>query len=166
MARVIPNEECWIGFLPDAEPVDLCSPTAAEIAECIDLTCFVSSLNASSQGNTVPVPELCSLYEKSIQGTVSASFSGEFYRDDEKTPEGVNIDLAWNTLPMKTKGTFIIARFGVEKNSPPKSGDAVECWPVLVSARTAGPMSSGTPLTFTLTAAVPEAPCEDGVVAA
>lgn len=173
MARVIPNEESWIGFLPDVQPVDLCAPTLAEIDDCIDLTCFVSSLNAGAQGNTVPTPSLCSLFETSVPGTSQATFTGEFYRDDERVggiPSGDLIDLAWNTLKRKTRGTFIIVRFGCPKDvgtgvPTPVVGVVCESWPVEITSRGAGPMASGTPLSFTMTAAVNVEPCEDGVVA-
>lgn len=169
--RVIPNEECWVGFLPDATPANLCAPTLAEIGDCIDLTCLLSSLNASAQGNTVPTPSLCSLFETSVPGTSAATFTGEFYRDgelDAGTPPQP-VDLAWNTLTRKAKGTFIIARFGVPKPTPtstpyPIVGTIVECWPVEITSRGAGPMASSTPLTFTSTAAVNVEPCENGEV--
>lgn len=170
--RVIPNEECWIGFLPDESPTDLCSPTLSEINQCIDLTCFVSSLNAGAQGNTVPTPSLCSLFETSVPGTSAATFTGEFYRDGELsgTPKRP-IDLAWNTLPRKQKGTFIIGRFGIPKNvtsgfPEPIVGSQVECWPVEITSRGAGPMASGTPLSFTCTAAINVEPCESAEVIA
>lgn len=172
MARVIPNEESWIGFLPDAAPADLCQPTVAEIDDCIDLTCFVSSLNAGAQGNTVPTPSLCSLFETSVPGTSQATFQGEFYRDDARVggiPSGAIIDLAWNTLPRKQRGTFIIVRFGCPKDGgtgvpTPTIGTVCECWPVEITSRGAGPMASGTPLSFTMTGAVNVEPCEDAVV--
>lgn len=171
--RVIPNEECWIGFLPNALPADLCSVTVAEIDLCIDLTCFVSSLTASAQGNTVPAPSLCSLFETTVPGTSTATFTGEFYRDGEMDASvpPKPIDLAWNTLPRKQKGCFIIARFGVPKDATtgfpkPIVGTVVESWPVEITSRGAGPMASSTPLSFTSTAAVNVEPCEDGIVIA
>lgn len=170
--RVIPNEECFVGFLPDAQPANLCAPTLAEVGDCIDLTCLLSSLNASAQGNTVPTPSLCSMFETSVPGTSQATFQGEFYRDgalDTGTPPQP-IDLAWNTLKRKAKGTFIIARFGVPKDGngvpTPIVGTIVECWPVEITSRGAGPMASSTPLSFTSTAAVNVEPCEDGEVVA
>jgi len=176
MSRVIPNEESWIGFLPDARPADLCAPTVAEIDDCIDLTCFVSSLNAGAQGNTVPTPSLCSLFETSVPGTSQATFTGEFYRDDDRAEAvepaiGAIIDLAWNTLPRKARGTFIIVRFGCPKDAgtgvpTPVADVACEVWPVEITSRGAGPMASGTPLSFTMTGAVNVEPCEDAIVTA
>jgi len=174
--RVIANEECWIGFKPGAPPLDLCSPSlVADILNVttLDLTCFVSSLTASSQGNTVPTPSLCSLFETSVPGTSQATFQGEFYRDDtlDSSTPPKPVDLAWNALPRKTRGTFIIARFGVPKDATtglptPVLGTQVECWPVEITSRGAGPMASGTPLMFTVTAAINVEPCEDGEVVA
>jgi hypothetical protein len=170
MARVIPNEESWIGFLPNDLPADLCSPTTAEISSCIDLTCLVSSLNATAQGNTVPTPSLCTLFETSVPGTSQATFQGEFYRDKVSPSTDPDYDLAWYTLTRKQTGTFIIGRFGVPKDATsgvpkPIAGTRVECWPVEITSRAAGPMASGTPLSFTMTAAVNVEPCEDAEVA-
>ena len=164
MTRIVPNEECWIGFLPDIVPADLCSVPLAEITAAIDLTCLISSLTASATGNTVPTPSLCSLFETSVPGTSSATFTGEFYRDSDE-------DVAWDTLPRKAKGTFIIARFGVPKDATtgvptPIVGTLIEVWPVEITSRQAGAMASGTPLTFTSNAAVNIEPCEDGAVIA
>jgi hypothetical protein len=173
MARVIPNEESWIGFLDGDIPADLCAPTVADVAACIDLTCFASTLNASAQGNTVPTPDLCSLFETSVPGTSAATFTGEFYRDDELdtgTP-AKPIDLAWNTLPRKAKGAFIIVRFGCPLNATsgkpmPVAGTPCEVWPVEITSRAASAMASGTPQSFTCTAAVNVEPCESAEVTA
>ena len=174
MARIVPNGESWIGFLADAVPADLCAPTIAEIDACVDLTCMVSSLNAGAQGNTVPTPSLCSLFETSISGTSQATFQGEFYRDDERVggvATGDLIDHARNTLPRKARGTFIIVRFAcpvdVATGYPKPEVDTVcECWPVEVTSRGAGPMASGTPQSFTSTSSVNVEPCESAVVVA
>ena len=61
MARLIPNENTWIGFAADGAITNINSPTAAQIAAAIDLTGFTISLNASSRGNTVPTPSFDSL---------------------------------------------------------------------------------------------------------
>ena len=170
MTFVVPNEECYIGFHADSLPADLCAPTAAEIAAAVDLTCFVQSINASAQGNTVPTPRLCSLFETQVPGTSNATFTAEFYRDkDLETVPGSITDLAWDTLPRKTTGAFIIGRFGItySNGAPvPTVGDEVEVWPVEITSRAAGPMSSGTPLMFSITAAVNVEPCESAVIAA
>lgn len=90
MSRFIPNENTWVGFTT-ARPADLASPTASEVAACTVLTGFIVSLNPQAQGNTVPTPNLDSLYE-TVPGTVQASFTGDFYRDD-------TTDTAWESLP-------------------------------------------------------------------
>src|SRR5690242_3755201 len=99
MARIIPNENTWVGFATTVASVN--APTAANITAAVDLTHYLISINASSQGNTVPTPALDSLFETTIAGTTQASFSADFYRDDED-------DLAWDTLPRATNGYFII----------------------------------------------------------
>ena len=159
MSNVIPNEETWVGFLPGANAVvDVHAPTAANIAAAVDLTDFLVSLNAGSTGNTVPTPRLKRKFETSIDGTTSASFSADFYRDDEN-------DLAWDTLARGTKGFFLCSPFGgTGAENAPAAGDKVEVWPVSITARTKGALSSNTVQTFTVTASVPEEPDEDAVV--
>jgi len=164
MARIIPNENTWIGFTP-ASLTDISAPTAAQVADAIDLTGFCISLNASARGNTVPTPSFDSLFETSTAGTSAATFDADFYRDDED-------DTAWETLTRGTRGYFIIARFGGtgtanpgEENLP-VADDDVEVWPVMITSRTMANMSSNTVLTFTASCAVMEEPAENAVVAA
>lgn len=160
MARIIPNENTWIGFVPGEAITDIAAPTAANVAAAVNLTGFTISLNASSQGNTVPTPSFDSLFETSTAGTSAATFSADFYRDDEE-------DTAWTTLPRGTRGYFIISRFGGSgTDNAPATGDAVEVWPVMVTSRTMANMSSNTVETFTATCAVIEEPAEDAAIAA
>jgi hypothetical protein len=146
MARIIPNENTWIGFTPVA--VTDQAPTVAQIASAIDLTGYCISLNASSRGNTVPTPSFDSLFETSTAGTSAATFDADFYRDDDE-------DLAWETLPRGTRGSFIIARFGGSgTGNLPIAGDEVEVWTVMITSRTMANMSSNTVLTFTASCSV------------
>lgn len=157
MARLIPNERTWLGFVPTVEDID--APTVAEIGDAVNLTPFLISLNASSRGNTVPTPSLDTLFETSIPGTVQASLDADFYRDDEN-------DLAWNTLPRATTGYFIISRFGGSGDDrEPEAADEVEVWPVAVVSRTMANSGSGAVLTFTVSCSVPKEPNENAVVA-
>lgn len=180
MARIIPNANTWIGWLPlenvpDPDNFDKCAPTEEDVAAAYDLSCYTMSINASSTGNTVPTPSLCSLFETTINGTVSSTFQAEFYRDnavDERYPELCH-DPAWTALPRGVCGYFIIKWYGVEVDqcsyeqaelteaAPPVCGDAVQVWPVKVTSRTASALSSGTVMTFSVTGAVYEVPCED-----
>lgn len=160
MARIIPNENTWVGFAATVASVS--APTVANITAAIDLTPACISLNASSQGNTVPTPSFDSLFETSTAGTSAASFSGDFYRDDETAK-----DVAWVTLPRATRGFMIISRFGGGGvNNKPIAADKVEVWPVMVTSRTMANMSSNTVQTFTVTCAVTEEPNENATVAA
>lgn len=158
MARIIPNENTWVGFATTVASKN--APTAANITAAIDLTHFVISINASSQGNTVPTPSFDTLFETSIAGTVQASFSADFYRDD-------TTDTAWTTLPRKATGYFIISRFGgAGALNKPVAADKVEVWPVTIVSRTVANMSNNTVMTFTVTGSVPDEPAESATVAA
>ena len=162
MGKLIPNENTWVGFGTTAASVS--APTAANITAAKDLTDYLISLNASSQGNVVPTPSFNTLFETSIVGTSSATFTADFYRDDTT---GVSGDLAWKTLPRNTSGYFFISRFGgTGANNLPVAGDTVEVWPVIVVSRTMANMSNNTVMTFTVTGSVPQEPDEAAVVAA
>jgi hypothetical protein len=159
MARIIPNENTWIGFAADNGVSDIHSPSAAEITAAVDLTGYCISLNASSRGNTVPTPAFDSLFETTTAGTSAATFDADFYRDDDD-------DLAWETLPRATRGFFIISRFGGTGTlNKPIAGDTVEIWPVMVTSRTMANMSSNTVLTFTASCSVNVEPDEEATVA-
>jgi len=159
MARIIPNENTWVGFAAAGSITNIAAPTAAQVAGAVDLTGYVISLNASSRGNTVPTPSFDSLFETSTSGTSAATFDADFYRDDED-------DLAWETLPRGTHGFFLISRFGgTGSENLPLAGDDVEVWPVTITSRTMANMSSNTVLTFTASCSVNVEPDEDAVVA-
>jgi hypothetical protein len=159
MARIIPNENTWIGFTI-AAVTDPAAPTAAVLAAAIDLTGHCISLNASSRGNTVPTPSFDSLFETSAAGTSAATFDADFYRDDED-------DLAWETLPRGERGQFFIARFGgTGADNLPIATNEIEVWPVMITSRTMANMSSNTVLTFTASCAVIVEPAENALVAA
>jgi hypothetical protein len=128
------------------------------VTSAIDLTDLTMSLNASAQGNSVPTPSFASLFETSIVGTSQATFTGDFYRDDDDT-----LDLAWTTLSRGTKGYFIIARSG---GIPSTTLKKCEVWPVTVLSRAMANMANNTVESFTVTCAVPSVPGEDSVVGA
>lgn len=160
MSKYIVNEWSWVAFVP--EIVENVKEVPADlIDEAIELTELCVSLNASAQGNTVPTPDISSLFETSIPGTSQASFTADFYRDDEQGK-----DIAWTTLPRGTKGTFLICRHSVARGEKPQTGQDIEVWPIIVTARTAANMASNTAQTFTLTASVPKVPGEDATVVA
>jgi hypothetical protein len=154
MGRFIPNENTWVGFNP-ATPTDLAAPTVAYVNAAADLTDFLMSLNASSSGNTVPTPSFSTLFETSIPGTNTATFTADFYRDDES-------DDAWDALPRGTSGHFVISRYG----GKPAAGDVCEVWPTRVTSRAMANMANNTTVSFTVTCSVPKEPVEDAVVAA
>lgn len=158
MARLIPNERTWIGFATTV--ANIAAPTAAEVAAATDLTGFCVSLNAASQGNTVPTPSFDTLFETSVPGTVQAQFQADFYRDDEN-------DDAWDTLPRGTDGFFIISRFGgAGADNLPIATDKVEVWPVKVTSRTMQNMASNQVQMFSVQCSVPVEPSEASTIAA
>ena len=160
MARIIPNENTWIGFAADGAITNINSPTAAQVAAALDLTPFAISLNASARGNTVPTPSFDSLFETSTAGTSAATFDADFYRDDED-------DTAWESLPRGERGFFLIARFGGKgTNNLPIATDEIEVWPVMITSRTMANMSSNTVLTFTVSCSVNIEPAEAATIAA
>lgn len=153
MGRFIPNENTFVGFgVALTGTVD--APKLADVNAAIDLTDLTMSLNASAQGNSVPTPSFAHLFETSIIGTSQATFTADFYRDDED-------DLAWDTLPRGTKGFFHISRYG----GKPLVGDPEEVWPVSVLSRAMANMANNTVESFTVTCSVPKVPGEDSVVA-
>ena len=160
MARLIPNENTWLGFsltCPNLKSVPLALITGAT-----ELTKFLMSINASTTGNTVPTPSLDTLFETSIAGTVTGTLSADFYRDDAN-------DLAWDTLPRKTKGFFFLSRFGGSDTAhPPRptTGDDIEVWPLLVVSRANSNNTNNAVLTFTMTASIPVEPVENATVVA
>ena len=159
MARIIPNEQTWVGFATTVASTTLV-PTAAEITGATDVTPLLMSLNASSRGNTVPTPSFDSLFETTTVGTSQATFEADFYRDDAD-------DDAWELLPRGTEGFFIISRFGGSgADQKPQAGDIVEVWPVTVVSRTMANMANNTVLSFTVSCAVNIEPNEAATIAA
>lgn len=167
MSQFIPNENSWVGLVKAAGGnefglADINNPTVAEVDAAIDVTSLLVSFNATTTGNTVPVPRLSTLFEPSIAGTASGQMSADFYQDDAA---GANI--AWDNLPRGQKGSFILSRFGgTGPNLAPAVGQTCETWPFEVSSRGASNLANNTAQTFTMTAAVPEEPNEEAVVAA
>lgn len=161
MARLIPNENTWVGFKSSlANGATTLVPTAAECTAATNLTHLLISLNAASQGNTVPTPSFDTLFETNVSGTTQASFTADFYRDD-------SADTAWTTLPRGTGGFFIISRYGgAGTNNKPIAADIVEVWPIKVTSRTMQNMANNTVMTFAVTCSVPKEPNEAATVAA
>lgn len=158
MARLIPNENTQVFFAPAI--ADLAAPTVAEIEGGTDLTDFILTMDASTSGNELPTPTFASLFETSISGTVTSSFTAEFYRDDET-------DTAWETLPRATDGYFVVSRFGFSgADGAPAAGDDCEVWPVRLTTRSATALQNNEVQRFGIEAAIPEEPAEDATVAA
>ncbi len=163
MAKLIPNGNTWVGFKATlTNGATTLVPTAAECSSATVLTPLLISLNASSQGNVVPTPSFDTLFETSIIGTSTATFTADFYMDD-----GAGLNTAWTTLPRGTTGFFIISRFGGTGTANlPIATNVVEVWPVAIVSRAAANMANNTVMTFTVTASVPKEPNEAATVAA
>lgn len=157
MARVIPNQNTWIGFATSVS--NIAAPTTAEINGAVNLTGFVVSLTASTTGNQLPTPAFDSLFETTIPGTVQGSFTMDMYRDD-------TVDTAWTTLPRGTTGYVIISRFGgTGGNQKPTTGNKVEVWPIRVTSRSMQAANSNQVQIFQVTAGVSVTPNENATVA-
>ncbi len=158
MARLIPNESTWVGWVDTIADTTNLTASDAEVAGATVLTPWLISLNASSTGNTVPTPSFDTLFETTIPGTVSAQFTADFYRDDAD-------DTAWNTLPRGTDGYFLVSRFGGSgADNLPIAADEIEVWPVSVTSRTMQNMASNQVLMFSLTCSVPVEPNESATI--
>ena len=159
MARIIPNDASYIAFANSAGIASASLiPTAAEVTAAVNLTTFIMSLTATTQGNVLPTPSFDTLFETSTVGTSSSSFTVDCYRDD-------TADTAWTTLPRKTKGFFIVSRFGgLGALHKPITGDTCEVWPVIVTSRSMAGMSNNTIQSFTVTCAIYKEPNEAAVV--
>ncbi len=155
MGRFIPNENTWIGFALTLTGTKA-APKVADVTGAVNLTHFVTSLNATAQGNSVPTPAFDTLFETSVVGTSQGTFTADCYRDD-------TTDTAWTTLPRATKGFVILSRYG---GIPNTAADKCEVWPVQVLSRAMANMANNTVATFTCTCSVPDEPAEDAVVAA
>lgn len=160
MGRFIPNEESWIAFAPSLTGT-IAAPKLADITGATDITGFIQDIDASSTGNVLPTPSLDTLFETSIIGTSTATFTSNMYQDNATVTDPGDGNVAWNLFPRKTEGYVFIRRFG----GVPAVGDSVEVWPIRVSSRKASNLQNNTVQTFALTCAVPVEPNEDAVVA-
>lgn len=162
MGKLIPNERTKVVFCTTISNKN--APTVAEITAGVPLTGFLTTLDANARGNTVPTPSFDSLFETSIPGTNTATFSAEFYRDD-------TADTAWDTLPRMTSGFFVVARFGWNQagggtGQTPVAGDEVEVWPTRITSRAPVALANNDAQRFNVDASVSEVPAESASVAA
>lgn len=157
MARLIPNENTQVHFVVTIADAAL-NPSVTEVTGGVDLTDEIVTMDASTSGNTVPTPTFASLFETSISGTVTATLTAEFYRDD-------TTDTAWDALPRGTNGYLVVSRFGYTGGTP-TSGDAVEVWPVRITSRSNMALTNNEVMRFGIEAAIPEVPNEDAALTA
>lgn len=153
MAKLIANKRVFIGFADTI--ADIHAPTAVEVSGATNLTPLIVSLDASTRGNVVATPTLDTTFETSIAGTVTATFTAEFYRDDAAAG-----DIAWDTLPRGTSGYFIISRF----DAAPAAGDEVEIWPVQITSRSAIALANNDSQRFSIECSVFEEPDEAATI--
>ncbi len=155
MARLIPNEATKAYFVATAlAAFDPSAVAATALTGGVDLTGELVTLDASARGNTVPTPDFESLFETSVPGTSSATFTAEFYRDSDA-------DDAWTALPRNTEGYFGILRFGGSgADGAAATGDEAEIWPVRVTTRAALPLTNNEVQRFSIECSVPIEPDE------
>lgn len=163
MARLIANERVKVVWYEGLDAfADYTAPTLAELNVATgktDLTCYLASLTANATGNTVPTPDLCSLFETSVPGTSTATFTADMYMDDDLAG-----NVAWDTVPRGAQGYFVISRMLPVGQTPDEdwtSGNFVEVWPAYITSRSAGQLASNTVQVFTVTSSVPKVPKED-----
>ena len=156
MARLIPNQNVYVGFRAAALVSPVPAQTAANLTAAVNLTHYLVSLEASTRGNTVATPALDTLFETSISGTVTATVTAEFYRDDTD-------DDAWDALARGTDGYLYINRFD---DGVPAAADVIEVWPVRVTSRSATGLTNNESQRFTVEFSVPVEPNEALTVAA
>lgn len=144
---------------------DKTAPTLVEIAAGTDLTPFLRSIDTPLEGNTVDAATGESAYNSTVAGTYGGQpVTGEFTRDDD--PTGAD-DTAWNTLPFRTQGYFVVARRGGSGvGGALAAGDAVDVFPIDVSSRTPAAYGRNELSRFMINAAVPTPPEFDAIVAA
>lgn len=162
MAKIIPNEKSWVGFSTAtlSGTGDTLTVTAAQVGTATNITGALISVNASATGNTVPTPALDSLFETSLPGTVTAQFSMDLYRDDASTT-------IWDLFDRGDTGYVLISRYGGSGTAnAPIATEKCEIWPVIVTSRTPGPMTSNTVQTYTVTCAIWKEPNEWSTVQA
>ena len=156
MPKLIANKKVYVGFTTTA-PVSFSAPKVAEVTAATNLTALLVTLDSSTRGNVVATPSLDTTFETSIAGTVTATFTAEFYRDDTLAS-----DKAWTTLPRGTTGYFYISRFVPS----PIVGTKIEVWPVQVTSRTAIALANNDSQRMSIECSVFSEPTEDATVAA
>jgi len=154
MARYIPNQHSWFGFVTTLGTGNPQAPSAAALASAVILTPLITGLTASSTGQAVPTPDFGNLFETSISGTVQATFQIDGYRDDVSAN-----DLLWNTLPRGQSGFIVIGLKAAA--TVPVATDKVDCWPIQVLSRTVPNYTSGQVVACQITCSVPQVPGEN-----
>ena len=155
MPKLIANKKVYLVFATTI--ANIAAPTVAELTGGTNLTNLLVTIDASTRGNVVATPTLDTTFETSIAGTVTASFTAEFYRDDISAN-----DKAWTTLPRGTNGFFVISRMSPTVAATNK----VEVWPVQVISRTAIALANNDSQRMSIECAVYAEPNEAAVVAA
>lgn len=109
---------------------NLDAPTVAEMAAATEIGCEVADISGFSFANSpINVPDMCSVFVKSIPGEDQADASSmTFYEDNTSNPIKV-------LLAKAVEGYIVFFPYGVTGGSP-SAGDECEVWPVSVASNT------------------------------
>lgn len=156
MSKYISDGIIQLHYIATDDLADPSQPTLAEITgDGVDLTGFMRSLDTPLEGSTVDAATADSAYNSTVAGTYGGQpVSGEFVRDSVAAN-----DTAWNTLPFRTQGYFIVARRGgTGTDGALAVGDLVDVFPIDVSSRNPVPYGRNELARFMMNAAVPTLP--------
>lgn len=150
----------YVPTIADAE-----APSLAIVNAGVNLTSFLRSLDTPLEGSVVDAATAESGFNSTVRGTYGGQpVTAEFTRDDD--PTGV-LDVAWNTLPFRTEGFFVVARRGGSGTEGVlAAGDLVDVFPIDVTSRNPAAYGRNELARFTVQAAVPEPPTFDAELAA
>ena len=118
MARIIPNENTWIGFAADAGIVDQDAPKASEVADAIDLASLVHQPSTPLRAATrCPLP-------RSTVSSRPALLAPRRRRSTRTSTETTRTTLlAWETLPRGQRGYIPTSRRPVRRQGSQQPAD-------------------------------------------
>lgn len=156
--RLVWEENTTVWWVPAI--ADRSAPTVAEIEAGEDLTSFVpkDGIQFGFSDNTVDIGAIDTSFDAQVMGSWGAGLTISFFRDDED-------DLAWDTLPRRSVGNFVI-RTNKASGAEPAASDDVMVFPVQTGQRIMNDSGANEKQRFSVTCAVTDTPDLDAAVAA